>query len=1217
MKKNLLFKKTILLNLVIVFALIFTSFKAFSAYFTNFPITIKQPTGETYNVFVSGDEYYNWIHDADGYTIIQHPKTGFYVFAVKSGDGLIASEIVFGKTNPSIARIEKGLKVSGNIIQKQMAEFIRTVNMAPPKIENKKADNIKLNTGILNNLVVFIRFSDESEWTDNLSTYSDMFNNPAGNSMKNYFKEVSYNTLDISSTFYPTTAGTTVVSYRDNNPRSYYQPYNASTNPNGYQGGDGGSQRRDREHSLLVNCVNAVAGDIPTSLNLDFNSDGYVDNVCFIVSGTPGGWASLLWPHRWSLYSQTAYINGKRVYDYNLQIRSMTLSSGNGVLCHEMFHTLGSPDLYHYTSNGIAPVYSWDLMENNANPPQHMGAYMKYRYGGWINSIPEITTAGTYTLNPQTQSSGNCYKIKSPNSTTEYFVLEYRRKMGTFESSVPGSGLIVYRINSNYDGRGNSNGPPDEVYIYRPGGTTTANGNPSNANFSSDVGRVAINNTTDPSGFLANGSAGYLDISLVGTSGNTISFNVGFGTPSIPTLMLPANGATSVALRPTFTWSPFTGANTYALQVSTAMDFATKVIDRTGLISTSFSATSDLNYNTTYYWRVNATTGSGTTNWSNTFAFETLPNVRIDSIVGQMCAGYAFTVFYTAGTSFASNNYFSVQLSDTLGKFTRPLEVGALTSNVSGSIVCQLPDSVPGGSKYRMRIYASNPETFGTDNGKDITVTPMLSPFANGPKEVCEFSSVTYQTSNISNISNKWTVVYGGTLLTKPDSSIVKILWDSAGQGKIKLIKRSIAGCADSINIFININPIPTPQITGNFNVCKNSIEFYSANLSPDTKNIWDVKGGKIISYLSDKMIKVGWDTLGKGSVKLTQIINATGCSSFITKNITISQIPHTDSIAGTMSVCPSSEIVYSTNPAPGTSNQWIPVNGMVIGKNNLDSVMVKWNESGTASIKLIQTLDSTGCKDTLIKSVKINTKPDPSFLGQYQGCSDLLSSYKTAPDSQITNLWNVVNGEIIGLNNLDTVTVKWGAAGIGKIQLTQTFKSTGCSETASLDIEINNQPPKPTIIRQDNNLVSSSDQGNQWFLGNQKIDGEISQIYTPTKDGTYSVEVTVKGCVSEISDNYVFISGDVYDKTQVNDVLSFFPNPTDGVVRFRLLKENNSKITLSIRNVLGLVLLNKEFDFFSLPVESIDISILADGVYFFVFRINEKQFIEKIILKK
>jgi hypothetical protein len=210
-------------------------------------------------------------------------------------------------------------------------------------------------------------------------------------------------------------------------------------------------------------------------------------------------------------------------------------------------------------------------MQSTTDPPQHAGAYMKMRYLGWINSIPTVTSSGTLTLNPLTSASNNAYKILSPNSTTEYFVVEYRRKTGAFEGGLPGSGLIVYRINSTVnDGSGNRNGPPDEVYVYRPGGSPTDNGDVNSANFSSDVGRTAINDQTDPSSYLTDGSNGGLSISQVASAGATISFHVTVGGSTTCTYSLnptstpiPAAGGTGtiqVTTQAGCAWSATSGA---------------------------------------------------------------------------------------------------------------------------------------------------------------------------------------------------------------------------------------------------------------------------------------------------------------------------------------------------------------------------------------------------------------------------------------------------------------------------------------------------------------------------------------------------------------------------------------------------------------------------------------------------------------------------------
>ncbi|GAG56169.1 unnamed protein product, partial [marine sediment metagenome] len=61
------------------------------AYLRNFLIKIVQPNGEEIHVFASGDEFYNWLHDKDGFTIIQNPRTGYYVYAIEKEGDLLAS----------------------------------------------------------------------------------------------------------------------------------------------------------------------------------------------------------------------------------------------------------------------------------------------------------------------------------------------------------------------------------------------------------------------------------------------------------------------------------------------------------------------------------------------------------------------------------------------------------------------------------------------------------------------------------------------------------------------------------------------------------------------------------------------------------------------------------------------------------------------------------------------------------------------------------------------------------------------------------------------------------------------------------------------------------------------------------------------------------------------------------------------------------------------
>lgn len=547
-----------------LFFILLFSVRGFTAFLTYEPVSVTQPNGTVLNIYASGDEFYNWLHDKDGYTIIQDEKSGYYCYALADGKNIIASKYIVGSVNPMYAGFRPWLMIPESEIIAKRTKFF---NDSPKDMGDAPK------TGVINNLVVYIRFADEPEFTDSLAYYNRLFNNSIlnSNSMRNYFKEVSYNQLLVTSSFYPLTVNSFVVSFQDTGIRAYYKPYNETTNPLGYTS----SNKTQREHSLLKRASEYVANMVPDSLNLDGDNDGKVDNVCFIIYGSNTAWADLLWPHRWSLYSVTAMIRGKRVYDYNFQLQNSLKSSGVGVLCHEMFHSLGAPDLYHYTSNGISPMSRWDVMDANQNPPQHMCAHMKMKYGTWISTIPEISAPGTYTMKYLLSPSNNAYKISTPFSSIEYFVVEFRRKLSTFENSIPGDGMLMIRINSTKNG--NANGPPDEVYAYRPNGTLTANGSPLQAHYCLEVGRTAINNTTNPSPFLYDGTQGGLNISNVGSyQDSIISFTLGTLT-SVENTTVPVDFGLSQNFP-----NPFNPSTKISYKIAKETSVRLKVFDITG-----------------------------------------------------------------------------------------------------------------------------------------------------------------------------------------------------------------------------------------------------------------------------------------------------------------------------------------------------------------------------------------------------------------------------------------------------------------------------------------------------------------------------------------------------------------------------------------------------------------------------------------------------------
>ena len=484
----------------------------FSAKLLNIPITLSQPDGEIFDCFTSGDEYYHWLHDAADYTIIQSKTDGYYYYAMEHGGDVLPSSYIVNSIEPFDVGLSPNAKITSDL-------YYQRKNLYWENVEYRDAPSI----GTINNINIFIRFADEVEFTNSRSFYNIPFNLEDGPSMYHYFKEVSYELLHVNTVHFPECDFSESISYQDEYSRDYYQPYNEVTNPLGYQNDN---QARNREHELLKNAVESVQNQISEDLDVDANNDGYVDNVTFLVKGSPGAWAELLWPHRWVLYTQNVYINGSRVYDYNLNLEQGGYFTV-GTLCHEFFHSLGAPDLYHYYDD-VSPVAvgGWDVMDASSDIPQSMSAYMKYKYTDWITEMPIITFGGTYELYPLSMSENNIYRINSPMSTNEYFVLEYRVKEGLYEINTPGAdnGIVIYRVNDTLSG--NANGPPDELYVYRTNGTPISNGVFSGAVFNEGIGRDKFNDNTNPSCFLYDGSAGGVNVSNVGMPESAITFDV-------------------------------------------------------------------------------------------------------------------------------------------------------------------------------------------------------------------------------------------------------------------------------------------------------------------------------------------------------------------------------------------------------------------------------------------------------------------------------------------------------------------------------------------------------------------------------------------------------------------------------------------------------------------------------------------------------------------
>lgn len=640
---------------IIYIAMFLISNTLFGALIENIPTELKQPDNSTIQCYMSGDEFFNYLHTEEGYLILRG-EDGFFYFADKIGEEIIASNWRVDLNSPESLPLQKWIKPNNDLIQSKINEMQQRAKQKGKNIDKTQTAS----NGKVNNIVIFIRFANQQEYNYSIGLFDNLFNRPDSLSMKNYYLEASYGNLEVTTHFLPEPVNNAVISYQDIKPRSYYQAYNQQTNPNGYQG----NEEWQRENELLTRALEYVADIIPTNINFDSDDDGNIDNVVFIVQGGTEAWSSLLWPHR-SWYWGDVTLNNKNVLDYNF-IQSDIVFSGNyglGTICHEYFHSLGAPDLYHYNQDNKMATGAWDLMERTQNPPQFMCNYLKHQYTDWVK-VENIYNDGEYTLYPTTSSEKNIYRLNLKTNPLEFMILEYRKKEGLYDSSVPGTGLLVYKIDNMLNREGNGSGPPDEIYLFRPNGGENIEGNINQANLSNLVKRSVINDYTNPHLFSMyrdynSNKTMKVDIYNITDHGDSLTFKVTY--IQRPHFISPADLSFDVELSPTIKWLKVKDAMQYSLEIASDSLFE-NVIFQDVISDTSLNIPMELAYNTEYFVRAKAIYFSQISDWSEVLRFITIPdNIQL---IEPKNTQSEIPILTTLKWSRVGNSVYTISVSD-------------------------------------------------------------------------------------------------------------------------------------------------------------------------------------------------------------------------------------------------------------------------------------------------------------------------------------------------------------------------------------------------------------------------------------------------------------------------------------------------------------------------------------------------------------------------
>ena len=241
-------------------------------------------------------------------------------------------------------------------------------------------------------------------------------------------------------------------------------------------------------------------------------------------------------------------------------------------------------------------------------------------------------------------------------------------------------------------------------------------------------------------------------------------------------------------------------------------------------------------------------------------------------------------------------------------------------------------------------------------------------------------------------------------------------------------------------------------------------------NIEPNTLKVWldsvpeitnppvivlnDLDLSKTLNLTCDEFAWIGFTSATGLAYEKHEIMSWSKC-----KNPSSTLIPNPVITSGKDSVCEGHIVTYKSNIEYNIDYEWIVEGGTILNGQNTSEISVKWGKYDTGKIKLIHKYKDTGCSNFYTKEIFIARLPEVQITCTDGFCINNISTLKANINSGITYKWKVTGGEIIGLDNSDSLQVLWHKAGKEKITLIMNFLECQVIDSIEMLIEIHSLP--------------------------------------------------------------------------------------------------------------------------------------------------------------
>ena len=327
-----------------------------------------------------------------------------------------------------------------------------------------------------------------------------------------------------------------------------------------------------------------------------------------------------------------------------------------------------------------------------------------------------------------------------------------------------------------------------------------------------------------------------------------------------------------------------------------------------------------------------------------------------------------------------------------------------------------------------------------------VSVNPLPSATVGSGKTICSGDSVQIGGASTAGHTYSWTSKTGTTFsVSNPYAS-------PFNTNTYYLIETITAtGCkkSDSVIVTVNAKPSRPSFATNNGPLCTgDSLKLTAGTIAGATYK-WTGDNGKIYNVQNPK---VGSVTMADTGFYGVQAI-VSGCSSaYRFTHVTIHTRP-TPSISGTKIVCGASVQQYVSGTSTNSYN-WKVTGGTIVAGQTNDTVTIKWNASGSASVKLIET-NSNGCSDSVSTTITLNTAPSASVGSATAVCKGSSATIGATAIAGHTYSWTSNPSGYTSTSSKPSVSPTITTV----YTLTEKITASGCTNTDSVTVTVNPLP--------------------------------------------------------------------------------------------------------------------------------------------------------------